>query len=213
MPDRERVGHAGDLSTEHVRACGSGKNAYLMPGPDSNGLNFLAWLNGNPSTIWNYYDVGIALYRLYYRTGNNVFQTQARQFADIHWQWMLDHGYNFPYPRAASMVSQFFRALDGHSERLPGLYVEISNLVRLFADPSGSPNIDNREAGYTFGTWPLAPRPKATQRGTLSTVHGSHLRYQLERRAIGGWKLGRERVLSKSHLCLRSQVLYRAIRL
>jgi hypothetical protein len=133
---------------------GSGKNAYLMPGTDSNGLNFLAWLNGDPSTIWNYYDVGIALYRLYYRTGNNVFQTQATQFADIQWQWMIDHGYNFPYPRAASMVSQFFRALDGHNERFPGLYNEITNLVRLFADPSASPDIDNREAGYTL--WDVA---------------------------------------------------------
>ena len=133
---------------------GSGKNAYLMPGPDSNGLNFLAWLNGNPSTIWNYYDVGIALYRLYYRTGNNTFLTQARQFADIQWQWMLDHGYNYPYPRAASMVSQFFRALDGHNERFPGLYAEVSKIVPSWADPSGSPNIDNRESGYTL--WDVA---------------------------------------------------------
>lgn len=137
-------------SVNILAPAGSGKNAYLMPGTDSNGLNFLAWLNGNPSTIWNYYDVGIALYRLYYRTGNSVFQTQARQFADIQWQWMLDHGYSYPYPRAASMVSQFFRALDGHSERFPGLYVEISKLVPSWADPSGSPNIDNREEGYTL---------------------------------------------------------------
>ena len=133
---------------------GSGKNAYLMPGPDSNGLTFLAWLSGNPSTIWNYYDVGIALYRLYYRTGNITFLTQARQFADIHWQWMLDHGYNYPYARAASMVSQFFRALDGHSERFPGLFLEVQKLEALFGDPSGSPAIDNREAGYTL--WDVA---------------------------------------------------------
>ncbi len=140
---------------------GSGKNAYLMPGTDSNGLNFLAWLNGNPSTIWNYYDVGIALYRLYYRTGNNAFQAQARQFADIHWQWMLDHGYNYPYPRAASMVSQFFRALDGHSERFPGLYTEVGHLVSQWADPSGSPNIDNRESGYTLWDVALAAKTDA----------------------------------------------------
>ncbi len=133
---------------------GSGQNAYLMPPTGSNGLNFLAWLNGNPPTVWNYYDVGIGLYRLYYRTGNNAFQAQARQFADIQWQWMIDHGYNFTYPRAASMVSQYFRALEGHSERFPGLYNEVTNLVRLFGDPSASPNIDNREAGYTL--WDVA---------------------------------------------------------
>lgn len=133
---------------------GSGKNAYLMPAPDSNGLDFLAWLNGNPSTVWNYYDVGIALYRLYYRTGNSPFLMQARQFADIQWQWMLDHGYNYPYPRAASMVSQFFRALDGHSDRFPGLYLEVQKLTALFGNPSSSPAIDNREAGYTL--WDMA---------------------------------------------------------
>jgi hypothetical protein len=133
---------------------GSGKSAYLMPGVDSNGLNFLAWANPNPPTIWNYYDVGIALYRLYYRTGNSAFLTQARQFADIHWQWMLDHGYSFPYPRAASMVSQFFRALDGHSERLPGLYHWLTVVVPAWASPAASPAIDNREAGYTL--WDVA---------------------------------------------------------
>jgi hypothetical protein len=141
-------------STNIFAPGGSGKNAYLMPGPDSNGLTFLAWLNGNPSTIWNYYDVGIALYRLYYRTGINTYLTQARQFADIHWQWMLDHGYNYPYPRGASMVSQFLRALDGHSERFPGLYVEVQKLVALFGNPSSSPAIDNRESGYTL--WDVA---------------------------------------------------------
>jgi len=152
---------------------GSGKNAYLMPATDSNGLNFLAWLNGNPSTIWNYYDVGIALYRLYYRTGNNIFQTQGRQFADIQWQWMLDHGYNYPYPRAASMVSQFFRALDGHSERFPGLYVEVSKLVSSWADPSGSPNIDNREEGYTL--WDISLGAKTDSDSTRHAQYCSWL--------------------------------------
>ena len=95
---------------------------------------------------WNYYDVAIGLYRLYYRTGNATYQTQARAYADIQWQWVIDHGYRSVSPRAASMISQFFRALDGHSERFPGLYNEITTLVRLWADPSASPNIDNREA-------------------------------------------------------------------
>ena len=152
---------------------GSGKNAYLMPGPDSNGLTFLAWLNGNPSTIWNYYDVGIAPYRLYYRTGNNAFLTQARQFADIQWQWMLDHGYNYPYPRAASMVSQFFRALDGHSERFPGLFLEVQKLETIFGDPGNSPNIDNREAGYTL--WDVALGAKTDGDATRHTQYCSAL--------------------------------------
>jgi hypothetical protein len=131
----------------------SGITAYLMPGPDSHGWTFLSWTAASPSVTWNYYDVAIGLYRLYYRTGNAQYQTWARQYADITWQWTLDHGYNYPYPRAASMISQFFRALDGHSERFPGLYTEVTKLVQ-FGDPSASPAIDNREAGYVL--WDVA---------------------------------------------------------
>ncbi|MDP8990430.1 MAG: hypothetical protein M3N41_10185, partial [Acidobacteriota bacterium] len=132
----------------------SGVTAYLLPPPDSHGLDFQAWTTENPSTVWNYYDVAIALYRLYYRTGNATYQTQARAYADITWQWTLDHGYRSVAPRASTMVSQFFRALDGHSERLPGLYNWISFQVPRWANPAGSPNIDNREAGYEL--WNVA---------------------------------------------------------
>ncbi len=132
----------------------SGVTAYLLPPADSSGWDFQSWTNESPSLSWNYYDVAIGLYRLYYRTGNATYQTQARAYADIQWQWVIDHGYRSVSPRAASMISQFFRALDGHSERFPGLYNEITTLVRLWADPSASPNIDNREGGYTL--WDVA---------------------------------------------------------
>jgi hypothetical protein len=132
----------------------SGVTAYLLPPPDSTGWDFQSWTTENPSMTWNYYDVAIGLYRLYYRTGNATYQTQARRYADIQWQWALDHGYRFVAPRAASMVSQFFRALEGHPERFPGLYNFITVIVRLWADPSASPAIDNREAGYAL--WDVA---------------------------------------------------------
>jgi hypothetical protein len=108
--------------TNNFAPASSGVTAYKMNStPDSHGWTFLSWTAGSPSLSWNYYDVAIGLYRLYYRTGNATYQTQARAYADIQWQWVIDHGYNITYPRAASMISQFFRALDGHSERLPGL--------------------------------------------------------------------------------------------
>jgi len=132
----------------------SGVTAYLLPPPASNGWDFQAWTTENPTVSWNYYDVAIALYRLYYRTGNTTYQTQARAYADIQWQWVIDHGYRFVAPRAGSMISQFFRALDGHPERFPGLYNFTSTLVRAWADPTYSPAIDNREAGYTL--WDVA---------------------------------------------------------
>jgi hypothetical protein len=132
----------------------SGVTAYLLPPKDANGWDFNAWAAESPSVSWNYYDVAIALYRLYYRTGNAAYQTQARAYADITWQWTIDHGYRSVAPRAASMVSQFFRALDGHSERFPGLYNLVTTYVRLWGDPSSSPVIDNRESGYTL--WDVA---------------------------------------------------------
>lgn len=128
----------------------SGVTAYNMPGPGPSGFDFLGWTAESPSVSWNYYDVAIGLYRLYYRTLNATYQTQARAYADITWQWTLDHGYRFVTPRAASMISQFFRAGEGHTERLPGLYGWISHLATAWV-PTFCPYCDNREVGYM--TW------------------------------------------------------------
>ena len=123
----------------------SGMTAYLLPPPDSHGCDFQCWTTENPNTVWNYYDVAIGLYRLYYRTGNPTYLTQARAYADIQWQWVIDHGYRTVSPRAGSMISQFFRAGEGHAERLPGLY----NLISLWA-PAWETNTDLRESGYWY---------------------------------------------------------------
>jgi hypothetical protein len=128
----------------------SGVTAYLLPAPTTiNGIpfDFQQWTTENPSTVWPYYDVAIGLYRLYYRTLNTVYLTQARQYADINWQWTLDHGFRSVAPRASTMLSQFFRALDGHPERLPGLYAWIA-LEEPRWNPTVCPNCDNREIGY-----------------------------------------------------------------
>jgi len=71
------------------------------------------------------------------------------------------------------MISQFFRALDGHSERFPGLYAEVTKLVALFGDPSNSPAIDNREAGYTL--WDMALGAKTDPDATRHTQYCSWL--------------------------------------
>lgn len=147
----------------------SGVTGYIMStATDSHGCNFLCWTNGNPTQVWNYYDVSIALYRLYYRTGTTQYQTWARQFADIQWQWVLDHGYNPVSPRAGAMVSQFFRAGEGLSIRLPGLYNLISIWVPLWAT-----NADLRESGYTF--WGEALGAKVD---TDATRHAQYCSWQ-----------------------------------
>src|SRR5579862_288099 len=62
-------------SENHFEPSTSGATAYLLPPPDSHGWDFQSWTTENPSVTWNYYDVAIALYRLYYRTGNPTYQT------------------------------------------------------------------------------------------------------------------------------------------
>lgn len=142
--------------TNNFAPTSSGITAYhISSTPDVHGWTFLAWTQGCPAVTWNYYDAGHGLYKIHYRQGSDTaFLSYAQQFADIQWQWVIDHGYTFPCPRAASMISQFFRAGEAHPERFPGLYAEITTLVRLWANPAASPAIDNRESGYTL--WDVA---------------------------------------------------------
>lgn len=147
----------------------SGVTCYKMSlTPDTYGCNFTCWTTENPNTVWNYYDVAIGLYRLYYRTGNVQYQTWARQFADIQWQWVLDHGYRTVSPRAGAFVSQFFRAGESHSERLPGLYNWLTLIV-----PSWATNTDLRESGYTL--WDVALGAKVDPNPTRHAQYCSWL--------------------------------------
>lgn len=134
----------------------TGASAYLQPVPSADGCTILCWTVENPTVSWNYYDVSKGLFSLHYRYGSSdtTYIGYARQYADINWQWVIDHGYRSTAPRAGSMVSQFFRALDGHPERFPGLYNWINLEIPPWASPAASPNIDNREAGYML--WDIA---------------------------------------------------------
>ncbi len=136
--------------------------------PDSYGCNFTCWTVENPSQSWNYYDVTIALYRLYYRTGNAQYRTWARQFADIQWQWVIDHGYRTLSPRASAMLSQYFRAGETIAVRFPGLYNWVSITV-----PSWGFNADLRESGYTL--WAVADGAKTDTDAARHTQYCSWL--------------------------------------
>ena len=168
----------------------SGGNLYKLPAPDAHGIDFQSWTTGCPSTTWNYYDAAIGLYRLYYRTGTTTYQTYARRYADIAWQWTLDHGYRPDLcPRASAMGSQFFRALDGHSERFPYLYTWIGNHLR-WADPAYIPNFDAREGGYML--WYIALGAKTDTDATRHTQYCSWLSgytatWNSKQNADGSW--------------------------
>lgn len=126
----------------------SGITVYVPEAAKADGCNFTCWApTGNPNTSWNYYDGAIGAYRKYHRTLNKTFLLYAQKMSDINWQWTIDHGYNFPYPRVASMQSQFFRALEAHTERLPYLHAWVDFMHNPW-NPGSCPYCDNREINY-----------------------------------------------------------------
>ena len=86
---------------------------------------FLNGFDGDGYTNSNYYDLGLALYTAYYRTGNATHLTNARKVAD---SWFSSGGIldgknlNFDQsyaPRNASLGGLMLRALDGRPEMWP----------------------------------------------------------------------------------------------
>ncbi len=110
--------------------------------------NCTLWLVCNPNGGgWAQYDPPLALYRMYLRTGDTKYLNNFRQWTDLLWEWALDHGTKYSTtqlaPRSSALVSQFVRALDGHTERLPKLL----ELINSSNSPAYDGN-DNREPGY-----------------------------------------------------------------
>jgi S-layer homology domain len=100
---------------------------------------------------WNFYDVALALYRQYLvsclTACNESYLDNFRDMADTWWLWALDQGgkYGTPSPSLA-LVSQYVRALDGHSERFAPLYTLVKQYFSTgFAEVTGN---DNRDPGY-----------------------------------------------------------------
>jgi hypothetical protein len=103
------------------------------------------------------------------------------------------------------MVSQFFRALDGHSERFPGLYVEVSKIVPSWANPAGSPSIDNRKSGYAL--WDIALGAKTDSDATRHAQYCAWLNtyvptWNSVQSADGSW--GENEYTPEPQLCFRS---------
>jgi len=129
---------------------------------------------GQPSNSIHYYDVPLALYRAYVRTGNSIYLTYAQQFADIVWQWVLDHGYaKSTAPRNMSMISQYYRALElggsALANRMAGLAILAAYLDTSWYGPSAIPNQDLRDGvGYPLWSFATGARtdPNSTQHST-----------------------------------------------
>lgn len=150
--------HAQLCNYQNQIDLGSGLSFYRMPSASTYFQPYWWGVGGGAGTnSWNYYDLGLALYRLFFSTGLTIYQTQAWQVVDYWWQWQLDHGRKSDLPRTMSMQSQYLRALDGKPERFP----DLKKLVDYFNGGFiGFPSsllgrfFDAREAGYA--TWDFA---------------------------------------------------------
>jgi hypothetical protein len=130
-----------------------------------------AWDNG-----YNFYDMGMALYRLYLRTGTTAYLTAFRNTTDIWFKWALKSaGYeNVGTPRAASILSQFVRMLDPgdpQPQRFAPMYTMIQNNF-TFHNQVFPDGFDNREPGYMllFAAAGSIADPDATRHAAYCTM-------------------------------------------
>jgi len=150
--------HCAQYAISSITPLDAGLTVYNYPAITSTFSP--AWWGMNPgagTNSWNYYDVTLALYRHYYRTGLTKYLTAAQQFADYWWQWGIDHGSGVNVgnvPRAAALQSQFIRAMELSSPvRYAALYAMITYWqtqadFSVGQDCGGVPKCDQREAGY-----------------------------------------------------------------
>ena len=166
-----------DSDTQLTLAGGSGFNAYYST-TCANGapaeqceLKWTALNNSNNlyNYYWgasyrnhaNYYDNVLALYALYYRTGDPLYQTHARALADAWWSMpRIDmgseypeatHASFFPEPRDHAFLGLVLRALDGRPEMWTGLYHMLEYYAHSMGIVRAMPynNVgDMREMGY-----------------------------------------------------------------
>jgi len=157
----------------------------------------------NQSNNWNYYDSVAALYRLYYRTGNTDYRTQARALADQWWVYPIDGCRAWEYgqgtwqipPRVMSVMGLMLRANDGRPEIWPQLMncvsVPYTNLLVNYYPYQPNDDLGEiREQGYVFLFTQLAAimHPDASTRATWQTNANTARDYFLANQtAYGGW--------------------------
>lgn len=111
---------------------------------------------------FNYYDGGLAMYALYYRTGDQRYLTAARQIEDMWWTCpYVDRGQAFVYPqggggffnpesRTAAPLGLLARAIDGRPEMFTGLK-HLWDLKTFQLDgPTRGLASDHREEGFSL---------------------------------------------------------------
>lgn len=131
------------------------------------------WAGG--SANWNYYDVVLAMYRAWARTGIEDIRTSARAFADQWMVWPLDQGYACDPSRFAcsairlrALAGMMARAIDGRPEYWPMIYRLTDDQFSFFDGQLNNTRTDYdvREIGYQTWYYALHAKwdPDATRR-------------------------------------------------
>ncbi len=121
---------------------------------------------------FNYYDNGLALYALYYRTGMDEYRTAARKVEDMWWTCpYVDRGNAFNYTpgsntavpgfwnvesRTTAPLGMVVRALDGAPEMFTGLrHLWDLKIFQLASPQFYRSAADHREEGFSLDTLAL----------------------------------------------------------
>jgi hypothetical protein len=161
------------------------------------------WMNG--SNNYDYYDTVLAFYRLYYRTGLDVYLNYARTLADSFWQFPLDEGrscrpddrWNCSAPRIQAVMGMIMRALDGRPDMWPWIVALVqddwANTDAARLGSVAENDWDIREFGYTY--WFAAtlaqvhPDPAVRASELQMAQNGFYQLWKLRQRSDGSWRM------------------------
>ncbi|MCL4864797.1 MAG: hypothetical protein KJZ47_02810 [Gemmatimonadales bacterium] len=148
----------------------------------------------------NYYDLGLALYTAYYRTGNQTLLTHARKVADSWWGSLPANGTyqdwdNTWAPRLSSMGGLMLRALDGK----PQMWPWITTYVRTQFDVWVGMRLNKaelhygvRDGGYMllYAAWLAKVHPDPVVRAEFrqKALDGATLYYARLQYPDGSWR-------------------------
>ena len=150
----------------------------------------------------NYYDLGLALYTTYYRTGDARFLTYARKVTDSWWlspninqgttgeatspQWFT--------PRSSSLGGMMLRALDGRPEMWPWITNFVRGQFNIWVErPMSASGLGNgvRDGGYmlTYAAWLAQVHPTASVRAEFrqKALDGATRYFARLQAPDGGW--------------------------
>ena len=85
------------------------------------------------SQVAMFYEAGLAVGRLYAKTGLTTYRTQFHTFCDNWWRYGLGSGWAYPIPRNAGLHTMLACATDPAYSEPPGLWDGLARIARLMA--------------------------------------------------------------------------------